>query len=283
MEKRKTLKPIHPSAPIQIAYQKKIDALVDEMNKSITKWIIAAYRANQPEMAQDIGIEIDQTTSQEIAKAIRQDGSPERVLQSVIKKLKKKWQKKFDEAAPNLATYFATAVKDRVDSNLKKILKDGGFTVQFKMTAKLNDVLQATTMENVSLIKSIPSQYFSEIEGMVMRSVSAGRDLGTLSKDLQSRFGITKRRAALISRDQNNKATATITRTRQDECGIVEAKWRHSGAGKHPRHEHVEFNGKFYNIKEGMWSKEEGKFIFPGELINCRCVSVAVLPSLGRR
>jgi hypothetical protein len=73
------------------------------------------------------------------------------------------------------------------------------------------------------------------IEGLVMRSVQTGRDLGQLMKDLQEQFGVTRRRAAFVARDQNNKATASMTRARQHEPGITQAIWVHSGAGKHPR------------------------------------------------
>lgn len=109
-----------------------------------------------------------------------------------------------------------------------------------------------------------------------MRSVTTGRDLAQLTTDLQKEFGITQRRAAFIARDQNNKATASMNRARQDELGIAEAIWVHSGGGKHPRPHHVAANGKRYNVKEGMLI--DGEYIFPGEKPNCRCISKSVIP-----
>nr|WP_277347156.1 phage minor head protein [Collimonas pratensis] len=132
--------------------------------------------------------------------------------------------------------------------------------------------------EQVGLIKSIASQHLTEVQGLVMRSVADGRDLGTLAKGLEDRYGITKRRAALIARDQNNKATATITRVRQDSLGITEAVWMHSHAGKHPRPSHVAANGKRYTIKEGMYL--DGVWTWPGREIGCRCISKSVIPGL---
>jgi SPP1 gp7 family putative phage head morphogenesis protein len=116
---------------------------------------------------------------------------------------------------------------------------------------------------------------------MLMRSVARGRDLGGMTKEMEERYGITRRRAALISRDQNNKATAIITRVRQRELGITEAIWLHSSAGKHPRPSHVAMNGKRYLIAEGMEDPDEGRKILPGELVNCRCVSRSVIPGPG--
>jgi SPP1 gp7 family putative phage head morphogenesis protein len=115
-----------------------------------------------------------------------------------------------------------------------------------------------------------------------MRSVQTGRDLGQLTKDLQEQFGVTKRRAALIARDRNNKATASMTRVRQVQVGITEAIWVHSGGGKHPRPTHVKAgrDKQRYQVSEGWLDPAVGRNIFPGELVNCRCVSKPLITGL---
>ncbi len=100
------------------------------------------------------------------------------------------------------------------------------------MTAPMNNALQATIAENVGLIRSIPEKYFTEVEGLVMRSVARGRDLSYLTDELQKRYGITRRRAALIAHDQNNKATSVMQAARQQSLGITQGVWKHSHAGK---------------------------------------------------
>ena len=248
----KTLRPVHPNAGIQARYRARLVALIEEMNNSFVFWLRAAYRANPPKMAQD--------------------RNPAEELRSAVRELARRWQKNFDKGAPKLADYFAKAVQLRSDAALRKILRDGGLSVKFKMTPTMRDVMDATINEQVLLIKSIPQQYLTQVEGMVMRSVQTGRDLGQLSKDLQEQFGVTKRRAATIARDQNNKASAAMTRARQDSVGITEGDWIHSGAGKHPRPTHFAMNGKRFNLRKGMWDPHEGKWILPGELVNCRCI-----------
>jgi SPP1 gp7 family putative phage head morphogenesis protein len=254
----KVLSVVRPNAGIEQAYRKRMQALIAEMDNSVRYWLRAAYRANEPVMAQD------RTPADELRDAIR--------------KLARRWQKNFDEAAPQLAEYFAQSVASRSSGALKAILKKAGFTVKFKMTRAMRDVMAATVGQQVSLIKSIPSRYFTNIEGLVMRSVQTGRDLGRLTQDLQQQFGVTRRRAAFIARDQNNKATASMTRARQDELGITQAIWVHSGAGKHPRPTHVAMNGKKYDVNKGMWDSAVNRWIFPGEEINCRCISRSIIP-----
>jgi len=251
-----TLDPVHPNVGIEMQYRRKLEKLISEMHNSLVYWLTAAYRANTPEMAQD--------------------ETPAISLREVFGALAKRWQRRFDDAAPELAEYFSVKAAKRADGALANILKRAGFSVAFKMTPEATDIMQATIGEQVGLIKSIASQHLSEIEGLVMRSVSTGRDLKYLTDELQKRFSVTRKRAAFIARDQNNKATASITRARQKGLGITEAVWMHSHAGKHPRPSHVAANGKRYDIDKGMYL--DGVWTWPGVEINCRCLSRSVVP-----
>ena len=253
------LDPVHPNQGIEAAYRRRLERLVAEMHASILYWLTAAYRANTPEMT-----------------ALAQDESPAASMRGTMRKMARRWEKNFDEGSAELAKWFATAAADRSDKALQATLRKAGFSVKFKLTDAANDALQATTFENVALIKSIASQHLAEVEGLVMRSVSAGRDLKMLTDDLVQRYEITRRRAAFIARDQNGKATATITRVRQQSLGISEAIWLHSRAGKEPRPSHVEFNGQKYDPLKGALL--DGVWTWPGHEINCKCVSKSVIP-----
>lgn len=230
------------------------------MNRSILYWLKAAYRSNTPHLAQD--------------------ETPAETLRRAMRRLTRRWTTRFNDIADDLASYFAQSVSQRSDAALKSALKKGGFTVEWTMTRAQRDVVNAVVNENVALIKSIPQQYLGKVEGIVMRSVQTGRDLGQLSKDLQEQLGVTKRRAAFIARDQSNKATASLTRARQLEIGIEEAVWVHSGGGRHPRksHEKAGRDKVTFEVAKGWYDPDEKKYILPGELINCRCVSRAVVP-----
>lgn len=253
------LRPIRPNLGIEVEYRRRLHVVVDEMARSYYRWLRAVYRANPP--------------------AIASDALPAKELRRELERLGTRWEERFLEAAPALADWFATAAEQRSTAVLKKILRDGGFSVKFKMTRAMRDVLAATNAENVSLIKSIPAQFHTQVEGMVMRSVTAGRDLATMTRDLQHNFGVTRRRAELISLHQNNMATASMTRARQDEIGIEEAVWRHSHAKREPRPTHLANDGNRYKVREG-WFDPDPKVrrrIWPGELIRCGCVSQPVV------
>jgi SPP1 gp7 family putative phage head morphogenesis protein len=260
-ERRKDieLRPLRPNAGLEAAYIEKLDRLVREMQKSVAYWILSTYRNNEPIIAMD-------------------DILPANALKRAIAELTKRWQKQFDQAAPALAKWFSIAAHKRSDAQLRAILRKGGFSVKFQMTPAMRDVLKATIEQNISLIKSIPEQYLKNVQGHVMRSVQAGRDLGTLTKALHKNYGVTQRRAAFIARSQNNLATGAMNKARQQELGITKAKWRHSKAGKHKRPTHVANDGKLYDVAKGWYDPDVKRWIFPGELPNCRCSSISVIP-----
>lgn len=251
------LRPVHPSAGIEAEYRRRLVALIAELDNSVAYWLKAAWRKNAPELAQD--------------------ELPVETLRRAIRSLTRRWQAKFNDLAGDLASYFAQSVSQRSDAALKAALKRGGFTVDFKMTRAQRDVLNAVTHENVALIKSIPAQHLQKVEGAVMRSVSTGRDLGALTKELQQISGVTRKRAAFIAQSQNNLATSALTRARQIEIGVTEAVWQHSSGGKVPRRSHKANSGKTYDVNKGWLDPDVGQYIFPGQLPRCRCVSKAVV------
>ncbi|MFL9904264.1 phage head morphogenesis protein [Paraburkholderia fungorum] len=268
------LRPVRANAGIEAAYKKQLDRWIDAMHKSLVWWISAQYRANPPpSLAQDAGFE-----------SFR-DGSPANAMRRAIHRMSRRWMKAFDKGADDLAKYFVDKAAGATDVQLKDILKKAGFTVQFKTTAEVNNAMQAAIGENVGLIKSIASEHLSQVEGTVMRHMQTGRDIGALTKDLTERYDITKKRAAFIARDQANKMTAVINRTRQNELGITQARWKHSGAGKHPRLSHLAAGrdnggkGVLYDVAKGCLIDDE--YIWPGQLPNCRCTSQSVIPGLG--
>jgi uncharacterized protein with gpF-like domain len=255
----KLLRPVHPNAGIEAAYRKRLDRLITDMHDSVLYWIRAAYRANEPLVAQD--------------------GTPADTLRRSVRQLSKRWLKRFDTLSEKMAEHFAQSVEQRSSAGLRKALKDGGFAVEFKMTPAMRDIVDATVNANVALIKSIPQQYLDQVEGIVMRSVQTGRDLGQLTTDLQKQFGVTRRRAAFIALDQNNKATAAMARARQLEVGLDEAVWVHSGGGHHPRptHEAAGRQKVRYKIAEGWFDPALKRHIMPGEEPNCRCIGRPVV------
>jgi len=256
----KILPPTLPNLGVCHHYRHALQEMIVDMHISFEYWVTASYRKNPPRLA----------------ALIAQDGTPSDVTKKVIADLAKKWIKHFEDSAPKVAYGYVKSMFDASDIAFTKSLKDAGWAVKFTMTPAVKDAFTASLNENISLIKSIPAQYAQELEGIVMRSYSAGRDLEMMVREIKQLYPKAAKRAELIARDQSNKATAVCNRTRQMELGITQGKWLHSHAGEIPRPSHVKANGTIYNIAEGCFI--DGEYIQPGEKINCRCSCRAILP-----
>jgi hypothetical protein len=262
----KVLSPVHPNIGIEIAYRRLLSKAINAMHTSILAWICAAWR---------------EETAPRFAKDNIVSG-----LVELFRRLAGQWLARFDVLANELAAYFAQSVAQRADGTLKNILKKGGMAVEWHPSPAQRQIMDATIAQNVALIKSIPQAYLSRVEVLVLQSVQTGREMHGLYKGLrqiQTEIGQegakAKRRAALIAKDQNNKATAALVNARQAEVGIKEAVWLHSGGGREPRPSHVKAGRDKvrYDLAKGWFDPAEKKWILPGTLINCRCVSKPIL------
>jgi len=201
-----------------------------------------------------------------------------------FQKLRKYWAAHFDELADKLADQ-ATDEWYTANANLwNGQLRRAGFDIKLQLTLSQRLLLRAAVQENVSLIRSIQSQYHTDVEGIVLRAFTAGRDLKTLQDELIKRAGSTQKRSALIARDQANKATAAMNSARQRELGLEWAVWIHSAAGKEPREKHVRAGREqwIFSTQRGIDFHDGFGHVLPGVAINCRCQSRTIIPAIGR-
>ena len=238
---------VRASAAVKQKFFKRLMSIIDEMNNSVNWWLGARYKEHEKEI-----IASDSAASD---------------IEKELKDLMKRWSKRFDEAAKDIAKDFVKSAVNHSTNNLKALLKKAGWTTNLKLSRKAQDKLKAMVIENINLIKSIEKEYFTQLTTITMESITRG-------------YGVAERRAALIARDQNNKATSIITHTEYEELGITEAIWKHNPGSKEPRHEHVMANNKVYDISKGMYFESADRYVFPGEEINCGCTSEPIIPEI---
>lgn len=245
--------PIRANAGLALKYQRALERLIDDMHKGSTRWIIAEYRRQLPKLTQD---------------------APIRDLGDKLAEQAARWRQIFNHEAETLTGWFIGRVADVADRATKAALEKRLPTVKMNPSRAMNQVQAALIKENVSLIKTIQSKYFSDVEAAVMRSAAAGRDLQQLTDEIQARYQVTRNRAKLIAKDQNNKATMQMSLARQQSIGIEYGIWRHSHAGKEPRPSHKKADGVVFKLSEGLYLEDIGgewAWITPGWAINCRC------------
>ena len=265
----KLLRAVHPNAGVRIAYRKRLDNLIAEMQRSVVWWVRAAYRRDEERIVADR------------ASDFARDASPARGLQRVLNRLFRYWMRRWADAAERIARDFVGKTQKCATISYEQAFRAAGFTVKFEPSRARNDVVQALIRENVDLIKSIPSQYFTQVNGLVMRSVTAGRDVGYLTDQLHKRYAVTRRRAAFIARDQANKATEAIKRVEGEKLGVRVGIWVHIPGKYTSRATHKAMNGKPFLISEGMYDPAVKRKVQCGELPGCQCTYRSFIPEFG--
>lgn len=239
---------VHPSAAIEREYESdlknNIKQMMYESDVLISKYYQSAVnRAN--------------------------DASSSKSINDDLVKIERKYHKSFAELSQKAARQFTNSILYQSDMALQKLLNRANLRVKFQMTDQMKNITQSIISENVSLIKSIPNDFFTDIQSIVNVGVQNGRDQQYIYEHIKQKYGVTNRRASLIARDQTNKATSALTRARQKSIGIQKGIWQHSHAGKKPRQSHVAASGKEFDLDRGLYL--DGEWLLPAQAINCRC------------
>ena len=158
---------------------------------------------------------------------------------------------------------------------------------------KVQGEMKMWVSENVRLIKTIPEKMLTKVEEIVHTAARSGLSYKDLSKQLTDSFGVSKRRAVIIARDQINKLSGNLTRVRNLELGIVEYKWSTS-KDERVRHSHEVLEGKICSWENVDVYKSVDKNVHnwrkwlqrssisatihhPSQDVLCRCTSIPIL------
>lgn len=180
--------------------------------------------------------------------------------------------KKAKPMAESMVTDADKAGAKALHASLMKL--SGGMSLQTTLSnPNIANIAKAAVAENVSLIKSVATEYLQKVEGAVMRSITTGNGLQDLVPALEQYEGQTHRRAKNIALDQTRKAYNSINKGRMQGIGIKKFMWHHSGGGAHPREDHVEMDGEIYSFDDlPVIDQRTGERGIPGQAPNCKCV-----------
>lgn len=262
------------NAAVQARYRNAIQTLIKQMT---TETKAQVKRLFNGEIADDY---FDQ---QEEAAAM--DASIASKAKKLMSKLSAKFSQLFNAKSSVLAKSMVAQTTKSSEASLKMSLKklSGGMSLKTGVVPKgMEDISQATIAENVSLIKTIPTQYLNDVTGSVMRSISKGAGIADLIPEITKYGMITERRGRMIAYDQTRKAYNSINKVRLQSNGVKQFEWAHSGGGHTPRQSHIKISGHIFSfenlIKEqadlGVPEKDRG---LPGYPINCGCTMIPVV------
>lgn len=257
-KRQRRLRAVNYSAGDIAWYRSTLLREVRAMNQDVRRTVVAVFEDNplsSPEMAND--------------------ANPVKLVRNALRNLASKWVNRFIDMATGVSDQLVERTTEATDRSLRASMRKEGMTVNYQFTDAMMERQEAIIAENVSLIKSIPEKYFTDVEGMVYRAVAKGGDRKQLDDELMQKFsqreGITRRRAEFIARDQVRKATSALAAVRQQAAGIKMGEWIHSAGQANPRHSHVKAGAERLEFDLSKGAYLDGQWIMPGELPNCSC------------
>ncbi|CAM0034265.1 head morphogenesis [Vibrio phage K122] len=252
----------------------------------LPKAIGISYNAELQRMVRRIKKDIDQSIKPQV-KDLEFEYTADSwadVIEVSLAALRQRWSSEiFNRFAERLASKFVQAVNVQNQQQFQNQYKSFGINV-YAGNQAVSDYLDATVKDNVRLIKSIPDQYLTQVESIVLGNMRAGMRPSAINKQLQDQFGVTERRARVIARDQTSKAANGLAKKRMQSAGFEYYQWTTS-EDERVRSRHRKISDKVTAYGKGIYRwdnpplSDKGEPISPGTDYSCRCIARPVLES----
>lgn len=259
---RKTPAPVTQSFATGQTYSIALRRLVREIRKDINERLTPLLAMLAPQYQADAAIFTTDAYLTQIANALAA--------------IRARWSSPEAQiAAWRIARQFVRTADDVNRRKFDKTMNNIGVNV-FADNPTLVEFLETAAFDNARLIKSIPDQYLTQVESIVMTNVRAGNRSSAITKLLSKQFGITDRRAKFIARDQTAKINGELVKKRQVAVGFEYFQWVTSD-DERVRDRHDELADKVTAYGRGVYRwdnlpiSDDGTPIFPGQDYGCRC------------
>lgn len=233
---------------VGIEYNAALQRIVREIKRDIDDQLVPVLRAEQRNYTADSWFDR---------------------IQVVLDRIRNKWQSaEFASIATQIASKFVTTVDGRASKNF-------GMDV-YGNDEDLQTVINMSIYDNVRLIKTIPEQYLSQVESIVVTNTRVGNRSSSMVKALSEQFGVRERHAKFIARDQTAKVNSAVAQKRMESAGYEMFRWRTSRDSR-VRDRHTAIANKVTEYGKGIYRfdnpplSDKGVPILPGTDYQCRC------------
>lgn len=140
-------------------------------------------------------------------------------------------------------------------------------------------VMRQLQHEQVNLITSVPLDLARRVQDLARDYAAGGRRYDEMIDMIQRTGHVAKSRATLIARTEVAKAQSLLTQARAEYVGSTEYKWVTAhDADVRPSHQRLD--GTIQRWDSPPLSDPPNHHAHPGQIWNCRCVSIPILPNV---
>ena len=118
---------------------------------------------------------------------------------------------------------------------------------------------------------------------IIQNGVSGNKTYKSIANEIKGISGISSvygkldNRVKLIARQEVSVINSNLNNARASSAGITQATWQTSG-DERVRDSHADRDGKVFDLKEGLYSSLDGKYLQCSEDFNCRCQAIYIIP-----
>lgn len=256
-----------PLTGIQVSYLREI--------RKVTRFAHGLVKARLKPLLPEL---IDRAATHR-GDSLHEDASPSGRAVNVINRMRKAVDSKF--TAARLADT-VRKIADQTQAHQRRQLERQAAAMGVPL-GKLGRVAARSAQfvaEGVSLIQSIPRNYFDQVEKTVLKGIRDGERHTTVAADIEERFNVSESRARLIARDQVSKFNGEVNQVRQEAMGVERYVWR-TVQDNRVRQDHADREGQIYSWDDPPGDPDDpGTGGHPGQAIQCRCWSEPIFPAL---
>ena len=296
----KTARAVQPNLGRQAKFKKKLDTFLRSFRNRILNEILL-YLSDAGGLTEDASLTfrpddpLDRARLRNIKERINRLvlRDPDRFRRNVddfIARNMGNWMKTADRETRQIAEWYVKNLATDVSTAQKASLLAAGvpasvFAYEMRQTRKhffitpqaVNE-LPRMVADTTSLISNITTSELANIRGAFMDAYEGHGTYSQIVEALGRSSSFTAQRAQRVAIDQKLKLNQQIQQANCKGLGVTRGIWIHVPGKYTSRESHIEMNGKEFDLSKGMYDKEVGRNVMPGELYFCRCQFRAVLP-----
>jgi SPP1 gp7 family putative phage head morphogenesis protein len=137
--------------------------------------------------------------------------------------------------------------------------------------------INAFEMETLQWVKKLRDENLEAFTANTLRSMAQGESLAEVMENFTGLVEKRKNHAKFLARTQIANFNSLTTKLRAENIGITKAVWVTS-RDERVRASHQARDGKKFELKKGLYSSLDGKWLLPGTNFQCRCDYILLIP-----
>jgi SPP1 gp7 family putative phage head morphogenesis protein len=169
-------------------------------------------------------------------------------------------------------------LKDLGKQYLRTVTAIESVSIKADVTPAQRALLDTRLTNNLDLsIKRFASEQIPELRRAVEQNLFYGNRTDKLADLIESRYGVSKRKAAFLAEQETGMLTAKYAQIQAEEIGSTEYVWSTS-RDERVRPDHQALDGKRFSYSSPpITNRATGARNNPGEDFRCRCVAMPVI------